>query len=357
MINKKKFWAACAAMAAAGIVLTIAGVALGGTVYGIQLNASGLHVYSPHTGQNHGENVYIEKGRQVEAFDSIELDLCQADVRIEASDSENYEIAYHLYGQADTEFECSVSDGRLVLAQTDRINYLNMDFSWFMVGRTSADLDDGYVTVRIPFGQKLSLIHAKTERGGFICSGIEAGRLDVTSEYGDIDVRSSQIQETNAVLECGRMSMEQVSGDRCSIRNEYGDIQMKDLILTGDLEAYIDTGNAVFQNASLRDLKLHSDYGNVDARQTELDNMQIRMEAGDCEFVDAKIGQCSIKSEHGDVNISLTDDAAAYGYRLETEFGSIIVCGEKMGDSYSAFDDKGGRMLQIECETGDIAIE
>lgn len=357
MFNKKKFWITCAVMAAAGIVLTTAGVASGGIVNGIQLNSRGLHVYSPDLAGGSGEVLYKEEGRRIEAFDSIEIDLCQADVCIETSDRGEYEISYQVFGDISTDFECRVTDGRLVVAQKSRMNFMNIDFSWLVIGKTYADIEDSYVTVQVPAGKEISVIDVNTESGDLICTDILADRLDVSVEDGDVSLQSSQIQDISAVLDCGNMLADQTSGDRCSVKSEYGDIQMKDLNLAEDLEMSIECGKASFQNVAARDLNLKSSYGNAQADQIELRNMQLHMDTGDCSFADIEIEQCSIKTDYGDVQLSLRKDAADYGYRLKAEYGRITVGGEKMGDSYVTLDDGRQQMIQIECESGDIDIQ
>ena len=52
MRKNKKFFIICAVLAGIGFALAGAGIAMGGIVYGFQINAEGIRVYAPQLEKN-----------------------------------------------------------------------------------------------------------------------------------------------------------------------------------------------------------------------------------------------------------------------------------------------------------------
>lgn len=354
MHNNRKFLAVCAVMAAAGMILTAAGIASGGTVNGIQLNKSGLHVYAPALVKESSKGRYLEKEEELEPFDSIEINMDYADIWLETSDNGKYGIFYHVAADVDLKYE--VKDGRLTAVKKDPMNYVGMDFAWIGIGRNIADVDEEYITIRMPEDAQLSAADLKSESGNIVCKGISADQMKAVTSYGDARISSARIQELDADLESGVIMIEQAAGRKYNIKSSYGDVLLDDVNLSEDMEVKVESGDLRLQDVTLRDLNLKSSYGGIDAEHTAFRTMQLSMESGDSCFTDVLFDKCSIKAEYGDVSLELTDDVKDYGYKLNAEFGSITVGGEEMGDTFSTLDWEQERTIEIGCESGNIVI-
>lgn len=181
--NHKKIFPACALLAAAGLALAAAGVLLGGWVYGIQFDTQGIRVYAPLLEQESGRQAMVAKEEKLEPFGEIAVRLECADVRIQASDSDEYALAYCLDQTGGLKKE--VRDGRLVLENESVTPAGQENFKIFSIGRNTKGQS---VTIYVPAHVQLSDVTVQTESGEVSCENIQADRLAIASS-GGADIR------------------------------------------------------------------------------------------------------------------------------------------------------------------------
>lgn len=186
--NHKKIFPACALLAAAGLALTAAGVLLGGWVYGIQFDTQGIRVYAPLLEQESGRQDMVAKEEKLEPFGEIAVSMECADVRIQASDSDDYVLSYCLDQTGGLKKE--VKDGRLVLEDepVSAEGLENLKTMWFSIG-SAGQAAKQPVTIYVPAKAKLSDVTIQTESGDVSCESIQADRLAIASSYGSADIR------------------------------------------------------------------------------------------------------------------------------------------------------------------------
>ncbi len=135
MKNKNKFLISCAVMAAAGVVLAMAGFAAGGRVYGIGADWKGLHVYAPALEEKNGDDGSDAAGQNEELpgeFDRMQIQAEYADIRIERTDGDVYSLSYHLPGYSELLKE--VKDGKLLLTIQQKGSARFGQVRWFWFG-------------------------------------------------------------------------------------------------------------------------------------------------------------------------------------------------------------------------------
>lgn len=362
-MKNKKFLIVCAVLTVAGVVMSAAGVAMGGIVHGIRLGSRGLQISAPALQDGSAEkSVYSEKKQTVDAFSSMEIALEYADIRVEASETDEYRIAYAL--PKNQEIECSVSKNKLVIKQAgayDNGFFKFGDLSFFSLG--SFGYESGAVpklpqaVVYVPKKAQLTDVSIKTESGNVVCQDIQAGNLALTADYGDVKLENVQADEIGMELESGNLDMKQVQGKNCKVQNEYGDITINNIVFSGDMDVKLESGDISCQNARMQDLLLENSYGEVSGHQIKLRNLHAELESSSCSLDDIKLDKCEIESEYGDVNLALSNPLTGYGYNLSTEYGEITIDGEKMGESYHSLEHDNKDSMIIHCESGDIDIK
>lgn len=350
--NKRfRFLSICAVLAGAGFILGGIGIAAGGIVHGIEVGPQGIRVYAPLLDKDSGKGSYVQKEESLEAFDSIQVDMEYADIRVEQSDTNAYELSYCLSG--DQKFQKDVTDGRLVLRRENKNT-----FHWFFmgIGSNSTDVEE-YVVIRLPKDAELSDVRLHTESGDIVCENTRMDVLDITAEYGDVNLSEIQAQNMQVDMESGKLGMEQVQGDSCSVKNEYGNLSFYDLAFTKELKAELESGDMKFRAVTVPMLDLKSSYGNVRGQQTEFGSLRMELESGDCRFQDILLDGCEIHASYGNVELELEKDLTEYGYQLRTEYGNIEIDGKEMGEVYSSIEKMPDHQIEIECESGDIRIK
>lgn len=357
MKNNKKFLIGCAILTIAGIVLSVAGTAMGGIVYNVRLGADGLHVTAPALQDNLKEKTgYYEKKETLDAFQSVEIALEYADVRVEESETDEYQINYSL--PKAQEIEYGVSNGKLVLKSKQKGMFAFGDISFFSIGYEPEQMrNTPQAIISVPKGARLTDVNVETESGNVDCQDIQADHLTLMTDYGDIKLRNVQFDKTQIGLESGSLYMEQVQGTSGKLTNEYGNIAITNAIFKEDMDVKLESGDVSYQNVSMRDLILESSYGKVAGEQIKLRGVQAKLESCSCTWKEIKLDQCEIEAEYGDVDLVLTNPLSEYEYDLKTEYGDITIGDEKMGEKYRSIEhDKSGNII-IRCESGDIDVK
>ncbi len=349
--NRGRFLAVCAALAAAGLILTIAGIAMGGLVTGIQLNGDGFHVSAPLLYKK--SSPYIEKEEELEPFDSIEANVDYADIQIVYS-GEIYAASYFI--ENGTEFQCTVEDGKLTVGQKRSPTL----FTWFSFGNTNiSSAKNYYITIYVPLDTKLKTVDIQTSSGNLECSGLQAEVLHAASDYGDVRLDSVQAQELEADVESGSLTLAQVDSSTCSIQNSYGNVTLEDVSINKNAAFTLESGDMQLQNVFVNNFALNSSYGNVTGETVQFQNVTAVMESGDCDIEDASLlGHWDMKASYGDVKLKLASLLADYNYFLKTEYGEISMNGEDVGDTFHTLlqDTDKKKSIEIDSESGNIEI-
>lgn len=364
MKNKNKFLISCAVMAAAGVVLAMAGFAAGGRVYGIGADWKGLHVYAPALEEKNGDDGSDAAGQNEELpgeFDHMQIQAEYADIRIERTDGDAYSLSYHLPGYSELLKE--VKDGKLLLTIQQKGSARFGQVRWFWFGfwpqddMNAPESAGASITVYVPKDAKLSEAVLLTDSGDITCEGISADRLKMTDAYGDIDLLDLRAQEMQIKLESGRLKMERVEGGSCTVADEYGNASFAQVTLSGDMQVHMESGDVCFRDTVMRGLELKNAYGSVDGEQAVFGDMQISVESGDCTFAGLAFDSCSIRQAYGDVDLRLDRDVAEFGYELRTEYGEIQIDGKSMGEAYATLKKDQKPFLEVICESGNIAVQ
>lgn len=355
MRNQMKFLIGCAILAGTGAVCSAIGAMSGGIINGIRLDKAGLHVYSPSLANEERQVMYKKGEKQVEAFESIEVDVEYADVSIGVSESGRYEVSYGTV--SDSSFLCGVEGHKLVVKNKESGQFHN--FALFSIGNVGfgSMYEEEYVKIRVPEGTKLSGIQIKSDSGDAVCGKLVAGDIKIDAEYGDITLEDLQAGDMEMSMSSGEMQISGVKGKSCKVKNEYGNASFKDLELSGDMEVEAESGDTYMENVSAKGLKQNSAYGKITVKQSVFQEIAIQAESGDCGLDNVAFGECGIDSEYGSVDVKLAKQITDYSYKLKTEYGGIKVGGEKMGESFYSLEKGQENAISITCESGDISIE
>ena len=155
MFRSKKLALICVLMIAAGLMLSAVGYLLGGRVWGIGLNQSGIWVNSPNITGGEGYH-YVKETKELEAFTGIDADVDFGDLIIEPSD--HYGISYNV--PEDCRFDVTVEEGVLKVIKRNR-EVLGIQNNFVAMGRGIAEnrRENAYVKISIPAGLEFDTVH------------------------------------------------------------------------------------------------------------------------------------------------------------------------------------------------------
>lgn len=354
-LDKRKFLLGCAALTIIGMILAVIGIKFGGMVTGVELNGSGFQVYAPSLRKTQQK----DQEKILEPFDSIEIAMDYADIRIEASDSDQAAISY--YADEDMNFKYEIKDRKLTIRQEQPFAIFTNNISWFSFGSSlSGSSKNAATVVYIPQNKQLDSVEIKADSGNVMCRDFQTDHLKIKADYGDVDIQNIQAKALEAALDSGSVNLEQLEGEICGIKSDYGNLVMNGVSLTGDLKLVLESGDVKCQDVSARDFALDSSYGNFGGEKMAFRNVEANMESGDCKLLDVAFDNWTMEAEYGSVQLKPAKPLTEYRYDLKTEYGGITIAGEDMGDSYnsSLFQEKEkGKLIKIDCESGDIKLE
>ncbi len=396
MRKSHKYLITCICIAGAGILISGIGHILGGRVYGIGLNSSGIWVNTPNG--NGARVAYIEEQMDLEDFDSMDIQVEFGNLKIEPADQ--FGVAY---GKSSvSELSIDVTDGLLTVTERPKAsiqwnNVWNSHPIWLIgMGNSSPWQKDEYVTVYLPPDAVLKDVALQSESGNVSVSSITAESLELTAEFGNVtlegitcadtsiqvesgdlkltgysdgnltvknDFGSSVLEnisarEMTAEMESGNFSAENTTADSLILTQQFGKTSLTNVTIADAATVTSDSGDIKLNHISADTLSLDSSFGSVSAKHITADTCTFQLESGGCEIDEFDTRDATVEAQYGDVAFKLTNPIAGYALNLDTEYGEIKINKETMGEKYKTLDAVSSeRKLAITCENGNITLK
>lgn len=373
-----KFVLVCCGLIGAGLILTGAGYAAGGRVWGISVDTNGFYVNTPNGKSEQGIHKYIEDEKELDAFERMDIQLDYGKFEIVPSD--HYGISYCVDSAYNLSVE--VEEGCLKIAEQHRHSFGSSylftiggtgNSSVTMFGGTA--LKEEYVKVYVPKESRFALVQIQndygdiayqdipadtlkivTEDGNINCSNVAAKEMNLKSGYGDIEVNKSSSSTAEFQLEDGKVQLTDFSADEVAIDNDYGEVYLTNVsAAAGKLTVIMEDGTAELKECVVKDFDITNEYGDVIARNSSADTAYIRLSNGECVLDQFTVNTLDVSNDYGDVSLQLPENSAAYNMTLRTEYGEIEVDEIEVGSAYGAAGEN-GKSLHITCEDGDIYV-
>lgn len=290
----------------AGAVLGLCGWAGGGVSYAERYDLNAMDGSALRS-----ETMEVKKKTKLEDFSELQADLQFGDFKILPSGDTSCYISWRLparKGKQAAEYENK--DGVLTIRETKAASsYVHVDIS-FLGEALSGDEDPDYgIVLYVPEEKKLN-------------------RLQVESEYGDLELCGIQVMEG-------------------TIKSEDGDIKIQD--------------------CDMRNTELKNAYGDVEVKNGSWQDGTIALSDGDLELKHTKLsGSVEGKNELGDMSLELSiTELRQLELNLQTELGEIDlpgemrnqISGEGSEQSVQYTPEHADGRIHFRAEDGDITIE
>lgn len=411
MSKNKIFIAVCCFLLGAGIVITIVGFSLGGIVTGIGLTSHGMQVYSPALID---EPKYESADISLDSFENIDISVVDADIEILESD--HYGITYQV--MTSNNFSYEVKDNKLNITQSYMNSGSNFSYMFFGFNNVfsnkefkkvfitvsvpentsldivsvyndyggiklsnlssasiSLDTDSGYIdlsnieasnytTVNNDYGN-IDMIYVnspsislKADSGNIDMENIQTEQLDVDNNYGNLNMEQVVMSDADIALDSGNIEMREVSSaSTLTVYNQYGSLDMEQVVMSG-ADITLDSGNVKMNEVSGSTLVINNGYGDVIGDTVTIEDAVMELESGNLKMKNFTLNQIDIVSDYGSVTMDITAPATDYNYDLFTDYGSIKINNQNMGDTYHSLQssDSDNSLIKVNCESGNISI-
>lgn len=311
MKNKNRILLISLGCIAVGIVLLIVGMLLGGHP-GFYIDRAGLHPLSKN-------GPLVKEKTELTEFSSIDIELNYSDLEIIPSDG--YYIEYQLDG-SNPEPVMEVKKQKLCLKEKS-FNH-GMGFNIFTIGNFGTDeVYDYYVKLYVPADEYFNHVRLRSDDGRINTGDISAETMDITNDYGNVEMKSFKGKTFKVSLDDGDFKIEYLEAETINIDNSYGKSVLSD-VKSQNLTANLDDGDIIIGKSNIGNLRVDNDYGLV--------------------------------------NIGLTEEMDYYDFDLETDYGNIEIPGYPEisigGDDEKHFksNNNADYKIKVRCDDGDIII-
>lgn len=360
----KKIIVGALACIAAGLVIMVIGLMLGGRS-GFYINRSGIHAFGEgERFQKDGgkEPLVLEKTR-LEEFDSVDVNIEYADFKLIPSDG--YYLEYRLYGRA-AQPQYSVKDKKLVFREGDAFSYGNesINFGGFFFWEEDGIAEESfYLNLYVPKEQYFEVFKLYNDSGNVELETLRADKVDLKLDYGDIDLKEFQGKEFNIVSNSGEMNFGIINTEYITAENDYGEILIEDLTASvGDFD--LDSGHMKVEKAAVPKIKVNNDYGNVIFRNIVSEQTDIELDSGNLEMNMADLKDLTARNSYGDIDINLRNGFHEYDYDLKTDYGRISVPesgnrgfqGDDEDEEHYKVSNGSAKLIDVDCDSGSITI-
>ncbi|MDR1087827.1 MAG: DUF4097 domain-containing protein [Coriobacteriales bacterium] len=279
----KVLWIVIGSLFAAGVFLSVAGYAFGGTGRA-WFDRDGLHF-----GQRVAQTYEIADLNS-EQFDYATIELIEANVELVPASSYGYKLSYTGYREPSIEVSRGELNELRIRGESDTW-HIGMDFlPW--------DLFDHHamLTIYVPSDATLDSINLYTVSGSSSLQGndVRARHVNYRSASGSVDLKA--------------LTLEQLVIDVAS-----GDVRLENVSAKG----------ATFEMIS----------GRLDYNQGTVDSLVLDMVSGRISFKGTVTSGLSVHTVSGDADLELTGSEDAYSLALNRVSGDVRVNGRLVNDS------------------------
>lgn len=361
-----------------GLVLAAAAFLSGAKIDGVVFGENGAQIID--------SGKYSSREDNLAKFDSIDLDIDRADVKLVPSDHYGAEFVH--YGKDDT-FSCNVENGTLKISTKDGYTHGIMCFNLTPVVYSNT-LDIYY-----PKNTKFKNLKIYNINGNFSVSGLKANIADISLPYGSIDLDNADCGSIGINMENGKCGLKNIKAETLGYKNNYGSGTFEDInisggqntkfvstngsltltdFICGNLEADSNYGNISFDslnvsalkstlkdgnlsmnNSTVKDSVVRNSYGRVTLDGVKSDGADIKCNDGEININGELKGKTQLSSDYGKIIVKTSLPKEKYSYAAVTKYGNVKIDGKKSGMNISN-GVNAENTIYAEAKNGDVAL-
>jgi hypothetical protein len=314
--NVKIFIAVATAMIAAGMILSVVGLALGG-FKSIRFGTQGFYV--------DGEAGFWDaKGtvsRSLDRFESINIDVDAYTVTLRKGDA--YGITL-ISGKGRETPYIHEADGILTVRESGESKRQGGFFeSWLSLLPLSivhSDWADALIEITYPSGARFDEVNLEASAGSVDIVGLDAASLSVACAAGDLEIENAKLGDLSINLNAGMCEIEDTRADSAILKLDAGSFSAQDFEC-GPLRGDFRLGRVDVEGSLRGNVDISADVGDVSVR-TDLPKSEYRLDLG------MSLGNVTVDGHtvyEGDRGFSAGDASAPYGLRVKAAMGNVRI--------------------------------
>lgn len=312
-----------------GAVMFGAGAALGGGGY---VGAADLNKMDG--GARLDERISMEKTK-IEGFDRIDAEIKDTDFKILPSEDENYYLSYQIRNAKREEpVEYKVEDGMLKLSEqknSSGVVFMQVDLSFisYLLGNKEMLEEEDEVVLYVPKEKQFGQSRIFVDDGDLMLEGFEGQDIELRQDFGDIALKDCIFNGGTITSENGALSASQLSCKDTKVLVKFGDLSF-DTAALEDCTVEISDGKMDAEElAILGETVIENDFGDVVLHLTEECKESLSMEFetkfGDIELQDGWDGSGNMVKEDGTANYRRTVPDPAGNFRVTLKDGDLTL--------------------------------
>lgn len=168
-------------------------------------------------------------------------------------------------------------------------------------------------------------------------------KLDVTSDYGDVDVSRVTLEEMSITTEDGDIDLHDVDCSSMTLASDYGDIDLEK-VTSDKITASTQDGDIDMNNVTCGSTVLTSGYGNIEGENIKSSGLSVKSQQGDVDLQGEFSGTTDVYLACGDVELRTSMARDLYTIDAQAKSGEIgIGSGHHDWDDDDDEDDRHGQ--------------
>lgn len=147
-------------------------------------------------------------------------------------------------------------------------------------------------------------------------------KLDVTSDYGDVDVSRVRLDEMAVSTENGDIDLQDVSSNSVTLASDYGDIDLEK-VTVDKLTASTQNGDMDMSSVTCGSISLTSEYGDIEGENIRSSGLSVKSQQGDVDLQGEFSGTTEVYLACGDLELSTSLARDLYTLDAKAESGEI----------------------------------
>jgi len=380
-IQSKTLLRVSAASMALGLILLSVGY-FSGAKYSVAAGKNGIHVID--------STPLSVKNLTLEPFQSIDMNVGQADIELIYSDHYGVDIQY--YGDTDLP-QYTVENGRLEVSDTSLQEtgflWLNMNFNFMQT--------QNIIKIYLPANTSLKSIKVQNNTGSFHLNGVTAEKADIHLDFGALQIINAVLGDTSIVLQNGSSTIQNTDVKSLSFSNDFGKSSFENLktdsfntstikaengqinitnfsstgpllledkfggirvdgMKAGSVKSTMQNGKLEMYHSQINDLTVENSFGDINLNDLTSNGLNLKNGNGSISLNGTLKGSSTIKSDFGKVTLKTSLAQSKYNYDFSTDFGSMKINGQSTGNNVSQ-NNNTENTLSIHCQNGGIDAE
>ena len=341
--SNRVFWSVLGGLTACGILLSAVGFALGSEP-GMVVDASGIHTI---TREEQTASHAIDQP-ETEEFSRVELETGSAQVEFVPSDHYGFSVQW----QGQDSYQWRVENGTLTIQRLPREQgnvYLQLYLPfWELLGESHK------VTVYYPAEAPLETVSVSGSGDDFALENLNANRLEINNDYGDISLLNVTAQEAEITAQSGNIHLSSGEIGQLSLTDEYGDVSLEQVTAQA-LSAQLSSGTFAASACSADTVQVEDLYGDVTLEEATVGNLKISCQNGAI-TAQGDLGGGTIESQYGDVFYRTSRPETDFSYTALCSAGEILLNGAEQ-ETQAVQGSGGTETLTVSSKSGDVSLE